>query len=354
MIVQFGGQTPLRLAVSLIQAGVPIIGTHPEDIDRAEDRKRFKEVLEKLDLKQPANGTATSLEEAERIAESIGYPVVVRPSYVLGGRAMEIVYDAARLRHYMQHAVNASPEHPILIDQFLQQATEIDVDALSDGKDVFIGGLMEHIEEAGIHSGDSACSLPAFSLSDAVLSEIRQQTRALARELNVVGLINIQFAVQNGTVFIIEVNPRASRTVPFVSKAIGIPLAKRAAQVMAGKTLKELGLVEEKTVSHIAVKESVFPFNKFTNVDILLGPEMKSTGEVMGDRLPRSAGHSRNHRSPRESACPLPARCSSASRTGTRKPHSRWRRDSTRSAIPCLRPTAPATTWKSTASRWRA
>ncbi len=282
VIVQFGGQTPLRLAVPLMKAGVPIIGTSPDDIDRAEDRKRFKEVLEKLGLTQPANGTATSLEEAEGIADAIGYPVVVRPSYVLGGRAMEIVYDKARLRHYMQHAVDASPEHPILIDQFLQQATEIDVDALCDGQEVFIGGLMEHIEEAGIHSGDSACSLPAISLSDAVLKRIREQTRALAKELNVVGLINIQFAVQNETVFIIEVNPRASRTVPFVSKAIGVPLAKRAAQVMAGKTLKELGLGAERTVSHIAVKESVFPFNKFTNVDILLGPEMKSTGEVMG------------------------------------------------------------------------
>ena len=282
VIVQFGGQTPLRLALPLLRAGVPIIGTSPDDIDRAEDRKRFKEVLEKLNLRQPANGTATSAEEAAQIAGTIGYPVVVRPSYVLGGRAMEIVYDEKRLYHYMRNAVKASPEHPILIDQFLQNATEIDVDALSDGTDVVIGGLMEHIEEAGIHSGDSACSLPAFSLPGPVLDGIREQTRALARELNVIGLLNIQFAVQNGTIFILEVNPRASRTVPFVSKAIGVPLAKMAARVMAGKTLKELGMVEERIVSHIAVKESVFPFNKFTNVDVLLGPEMKSTGEVMG------------------------------------------------------------------------
>ena len=282
VIVQLGGQTPLKLALSLMNAGVPIIGTSPIDIDRAENRKLFTEILDKLGLRQPTNGTAISYEEAREIAERIGYPVVVRPSYVLGGRAMEIVYSQDRLEYYMQHAVQASPEHPILIDDFLEDATEIDVDAISDGQDVVIGGVMEHIEEAGIHSGDSACSLPTFSLAPETIDEIKKQTYALARELKVIGLMNIQFAVKDGTVYIIEVNPRASRTIPFVSKTIGIPLAKIAARVMAGKTLKELGFTEEKTFSHIAVKESVFPFNKFHDVDVLLGPEMKSTGEVMG------------------------------------------------------------------------
>ena len=282
IIVQLGGQTPLKLALPLLEAGAPIIGTSPKDIDRSENRELFKGVLEKLGLKQPVNGTATSYMEAKEIAAKIGYPVVVRPSYVLGGRAMEIVYNQDRLEHYMQHAVKASPEHPVLIDDFLEDATEIDVDAISDGKEVVIGGVMEHIEEAGIHSGDSACSLPAFSLPPEIIEEIKIQTCALAKELNVVGLINIQFAVQNGEVFIIEVNPRASRTVPFVSKSIGVPLAKIAARVMAGKSLQEIGFTREIKPSHISVKESVFPFNKFTDVDVLLGPEMKSTGEVMG------------------------------------------------------------------------
>jgi carbamoyl-phosphate synthase large subunit len=282
IIVQLGGQTPLKLSLSLLEAGAPIIGTSPADIDRAENRELFKEVLEKLKLKQPENGIAISYSEAKDIASRIGYPVVVRPSYVLGGRAMEIVYSENRLEYYMQHAVKASPEHPILIDDFLEDAIEIDVDAISDGEDVVIGGVMEHIEEAGIHSGDSACSLPAFTLAPETIDEIKKQTRALANELNVIGLINIQFAVQNNVVFIIEVNPRASRTIPFVSKAIGVPLAKIAARVMAGKSLKEIGFTKEVKFSHIAVKESVFPFNKFTDVDILLGPEMKSTGEVMG------------------------------------------------------------------------
>jgi len=282
IIVQLGGQTPLKLALSLLEAGAPIIGTSPTDIDRAENRELFKGVLEKLGLKQPSNGTATSFSEAKKIAANIGYPVVVRPSYVLGGRAMEIVYNQDRLEHYMQHAVKASPEHPILIDEFLDDATEIDVDALSDGEEVVIGGVMEHIEEAGIHSGDSACSLPAFSLPPNTINEIKNQTIALAKELNVIGLINIQFAVQDGEIYIIEVNPRASRTIPFVSKSIGAPLAKIAARIMAGKTLKEIGFTQEIKPAHIAVKESVFPFNKFTDVDVLLGPEMKSTGEVMG------------------------------------------------------------------------
>lgn len=282
VIVQLGGQTPLKLALSLMDEGVPIIGTSPIDIDRAENRKLFTGVLDKLGLRQPENGTAVSFEEAREISERIGYPVVVRPSYVLGGRAMEIVYSQDRLEYYMQHAVQASPEHPILIDDFLEDAIEIDVDAVSDGKDVVIGGVMEHIEEAGIHSGDSACSLPTLSLPPVTIDEIKKQTYALARELKVIGLINIQFAVKKDTVYIIEVNPRASRTIPFVSKTIGVPLAKIAARVMAGKSLKELGFTKEITFSHIAVKESVFPFNKFHDVDVLLGPEMKSTGEVMG------------------------------------------------------------------------
>lgn len=282
VIVQFGGQTPLKLAVALEKAGVPIIGTPPDAIDRAEDRERFQALLHKLDLKQPENGIAHSTLEAEAIAERIGYPVVVRPSYVLGGRAMEIVYSIERLRHYMQFAVKASPEHPVLIDKFLDAAIEVDVDALADGTAVVIGGVMEHIEEAGIHSGDSACSLPPYSLSPAILAEIRRQTCALALEIGVIGLMNIQFAVKDDTVFLIEVNPRASRTSPFVSKATGRPLAKIAARLMAGKTLAELGICTEIIPEHVSIKESVFPFVKFPGVDTLLGPEMKSTGEVMG------------------------------------------------------------------------
>lgn len=282
VIVQFGGQTPLKLAVALEEAGVPIIGTSPDAIDRAEDRERFQALLYKLNLKQPENGLARSFEEAEQVASRIGYPVVVRPSYVLGGRAMEIVYQVEQLRNYMRHAVQASPDHPILVDKFLEQAVEIDVDALCDGQDVVIGGIMQHIEEAGIHSGDSACVLPPFSLDAALVEEIRRQTRALALELNVVGLMNIQFAVKDGVIFLLEVNPRASRTVPFVSKATGRPLAKIAARIMAGATLAELGVAGEITPSYMSVKEAVFPFVKFPGVDTLLGPEMKSTGEVMG------------------------------------------------------------------------
>ncbi len=281
-IVQFGGQTPLKLAVSLKNAGVNILGTSPESIDRAEDRQLFKDLIHKLNLRQPDNGTATSMEEAEKIAEKIGYPVVVRPSYVLGGRAMEIVYDRESIESYMSYAVQASPDHPVLIDKFLDSAVEVDVDAISDGHQVVVGGIMEHIEEAGIHSGDSACSLSTRTIPENVLDEIRRQTRLLALELNVIGLINIQFAIKKEDVYILEVNPRASRTIPFVSKTIGVPLAKLAAKVIAGKTLSELGFTEEVKIKHIAVKESVFPFIKFPNVDTLLGPEMKSTGEVMG------------------------------------------------------------------------
>ena len=282
IIVQFGGQTPLKLAVPLERAGVPILGTPPDAIDRAEDRERFKRMLERLGLRQPANGTARSVEEAVVIAQDIAYPVLVRPSYVLGGRAMELVYDEASLRRYMREAVSVSAERPVLIDKFLDDATEVDVDALSDGQRVVIGGIMEHIELAGIHSGDSACSLPPRTLSAAVQAEIRRQTTLLAQELGVVGLMNIQFAVKDQQVFLIEVNPRASRTVPFVSKSIGIPLAKIAARVMAGKTLDELGFTQEVIPDHVNVKEAVFPFIKFPGVDTILGPEMKSTGEVMG------------------------------------------------------------------------
>jgi carbamoyl-phosphate synthase large subunit len=282
VIVQFGGQTPLKLAVALEKAGVPIIGTSPDAIDRAEDRERFQELLHKLNLLQPENGIARSFAEAERIAERVTYPVVVRPSYVLGGRAMEIVYDVDQLRNYMKFAVKASPEHPILIDKFLEQAIEVDVDALADPSEVVIGGIMQHIEEAGIHSGDSACALPPFSLDRSIVDEIRRQTVALALELGVCGLMNIQYAVRDKDIYLLEVNPRASRTVPFVSKATGRPLAKIAARVMAGKTLRELGVTEEIVPHHISVKESVFPFAKFPGVDTLLGPEMKSTGEVMG------------------------------------------------------------------------
>ncbi len=282
VIVQYGGQTPLKLAVELEKAGVPIIGTSPDAIDRAEDRERFQALLHKLNLKQPENGIARSFDEAEKIAGRIGYPVVVRPSYVLGGRAMEIVYDVERLRDYMKFAVQASPEHPILVDKFLQDAIEIDVDALADGSEVVIGGIMQHIEEAGIHSGDSACALPPYSLSDKIVSEIRRQTIELALELKVIGLMNIQFAVKEDTIYLIEVNPRASRTVPFVSKATGRQLAQIAAKVMAGQSLTELGVSGDIIPKHISVKEAVFPFVKFPGVDTLLGPEMKSTGEVMG------------------------------------------------------------------------
>jgi carbamoyl-phosphate synthase large subunit len=282
IIVQYGGQTPLKLAVPLERAGAPILGTSPDAIDRAEDRERFDDLLEMLDLKRPAGAVARSEAEAEAVASSIGYPVLVRPSYVLGGRAMQIVQDVESLRDYMRFAVRASPEHPVLIDCFLSDATEVDVDAISDGEIVVVAGIMEHIEEAGVHSGDSACSLPPYSLSEAVISEIIDSTRRLALELGVKGLMNVQYAVKDEEVYIIEVNPRASRTVPFVSKAIGVQLAKLGALVMAGQSLSEIGFTKELTPRHFSVKEAVLPFLKFPGVDTLLGPEMKSTGEVMG------------------------------------------------------------------------
>jgi carbamoyl-phosphate synthase large subunit len=282
VIVQFGGQTPLKLAVPLEKEGVTILGTSPDSIDRAEDRKRFKELLHKLDLKQPESGTAMSAAEAKVVAERIGYPVMVRPSYVLGGRAMEIVYDAESLSSYMARNFAAMPEHPILVDKYLEDAIEVDVDAISDGTDVIIGGVMEHIEEAGIHSGDSACSIPPYSLGVKIVEKIKVQARSLAKELAVKGLMNVQFAVKENEIYILEVNPRASRTIPYVSKATGVSLARVAAQTMTGKSLKELGLTAEKNIKHVAVKEAVFPFDRFPGVDTLLGPEMKSTGEVMG------------------------------------------------------------------------
>jgi len=289
-IAQFGGQTPLNLALGLQKNGVNIIGTSPQSIEIAEDRKLFAAMLHKLKIPQPPNGIATNEAEALKEAQKLGYPILVRPSFVLGGRAMQIVYSDAELHHYMRFAVEASPERPVLVDKFLEDATEVDVDCIADvgafkkaseGSSV-IGGILEHIEFAGVHSGDAAMVMPPHTLSEKVLETIRQYTHAMARELKVIGLMNVQYAVKGETVYVLEVNPRASRTVPFVSKAIGVPLAKLAAKVMAGKTLKELGFTEESWPKYWAVKESVFPFNRFHGQDILLSPEMRSTGEVMG------------------------------------------------------------------------
>ncbi|MCG8394292.1 MAG: carbamoyl-phosphate synthase large subunit, partial [Pseudomonadales bacterium] len=282
VIVQYGGQTPLKLARALQAAGVPIIGTSPDAIDEAEDRERFQQMVNKLGLKQPPNRTARSLEDGVRLAEEIGYPLVVRPSYVLGGRAMEIVYSEAELRNYMMNAVSVSNDSPVLLDRFLDDAIEVDVDAVCDGTDVVIGGIMQHIEQAGVHSGDSACSLPPYSLDEQVQDVMRQQATDMALELGVVGLMNVQFAVKGGEMYVLEVNPRASRTVPYVSKCIGTSLAKVAARCMAGTSLKEQGFTTEVKPKHYFVKEAVFPFAKFPKVDPILGPEMKSTGEVMG------------------------------------------------------------------------
>ena len=282
VIVQFGGQTPLNLAVALRDAGVPIIGTSPEDIARSEDRQLFKAVLDDIGLMQSPNGTATSSEEAAPIAAALGYPVIVRPSYVLGGRAMQIVYDETLLHEYMNTAVEASPEHPVLIDKYLEEAIEVDVDAISDGNLTVIGGIMEHIEEAGIHSGDSDCVLPPYTLVDEQIEQLKNFTYDLAKALRVRGLMNVQYAIKNDEIYVLEVNPRASRTIPFVSKAIGVPLAKLAARVMAGKTLEELGFTREIEPAYFSVKAPVFPFNRFPGANTRLGPEMKSTGEVMG------------------------------------------------------------------------
>jgi carbamoyl-phosphate synthase large subunit len=282
LIVQFGGQTPLKLAKPLEAAGIPILGTSPDAIDLAEDRERFQQLIHKLKLRQPDNGTATSQEQAIKIAEKIGYPVVIRPSYVLGGRAMQIVYDREGTERYMRDAVKVSGANPVLVDSYLRDAIEVDVDALADeNQNVFVAGIMEHIEEAGIHSGDSACSLPPYSLPSKIIAEIERQTEALAKALQVVGLMNVQYAVKDGEVYVLEVNPRASRTVPFVAKATGQPIAKYAARLMAGESLKSLGIKKAKG-KHVAVKEAVFPFARFPGVDVILGPEMRSTGEVMG------------------------------------------------------------------------
>jgi len=282
VIVQYGGQTPLKLAKALGAAGVPIIGTSPDSIDVAEDRERFQKLVDRLGLRQPPNRTARTEDEAVRLAAEVGFPLVVRPSYVLGGRAMEVVFTEADLRTYMATAVQVSNDSPVLLDRFLDLAIEVDVDAICDGKDVYIGGIMEHVEQAGVHSGDSGCSLPPYSLSAELQSQIREQTRRMALALDVIGLMNVQFAIQNGIVYVLEVNPRASRTAPFVSKATGVPLAKAAARVMTGRRLSELGLTAERIPPYFSVKEAVFPFGKFPDADPILGPEMKSTGEVMG------------------------------------------------------------------------
>ena len=281
-IVQYGGQTPLKLSQALAEAGIPILGTSADAIDIAEDRERFQQLLHRLGLRQPANGIARSAEEAEAVAERVGYPVVIRPSYVLGGRAMEIVYDRSGLHRYMREAVRVSGENPVLIDAYLSDAIEVDVDCIADGESVYVAGVMEHIEEAGIHSGDSACSLPPYTLSPAAVTELKAQTEALAKALGVVGLMNVQYAIQDDAVFVLEVNPRASRTVPFVAKATGVAVAKVGARVMAGDRLAEFALDDQAIASHVAVKEAVFPFARFPDVDTILGPEMKSTGEVMG------------------------------------------------------------------------
>jgi carbamoyl-phosphate synthase large subunit len=282
VIVQYGGQTPLKLCRALEAAGAPIIGTSPDAIDIAEDRERFSALVTQLGLKQPANATVRTEDQAMALAREVGFPLMVRPSYVLGGRAMEVVFAEEDLRVYMTDAVKVSNDSPVLLDRFLDQAIEVDVDALCDGTDVLIGGIMEHVEQAGVHSGDSGCSLPPYSLSAELQDELRKQTRQLALALKVVGLMNIQFAIQNGVVYVLEVNPRASRTAPFVSKATGRPIAKLGAQIMTGRTLRELGATQERVPAFYSVKEAVFPFVKFPEADPILGPEMKSTGEVMG------------------------------------------------------------------------
>ena len=281
VIVQLGGQTPLKLANALEDAKIPILGTSPDAIDLAEDRERFKQLLDSANLKQPINDVAYSADEAFKIAQKVKYPLVIRPSYVLGGRAMEIVRDEIQLKKYIENAVNVSGENPVLLDSYLTGAIEVDVDAISDGTNVHIAGIMEHIEEAGVHSGDSACSLPPYSLEKSTIHELKEQTEILARSLNVIGLMNVQFAIKENSIFVLEVNPRASRTVPFVAKAVNSPIAAIAARVMAGEPLTNFDLKSPDT-DYICVKEAVLPFNRFPGVDTLLGPEMRSTGEVMG------------------------------------------------------------------------
>jgi carbamoyl-phosphate synthase large subunit len=324
VIVQFGGQTPLNLARGLAAAGVPILGTQPDAIDRAEDRRLFLEIVNRHRLQQPESATVTSVEEAVAVAGRIGYPVLVRPSYVLGGRSMEIIYDTDTLRSFMTQVLELFPDNQILIDKFLEDAIEVDVDSISDGRQCVICGVMEHIEEAGIHSGDSACVLPPPTLKKGVVERLERQTRAIARELGVVGLMNIQFAIKDSEVYVLEVNPRASRTVPFVSKAIGVPLARLATKVMLGRSLKELGFTRKRTPRHVSVKESVFPFKRFPNINIALGPEMKSTGGSWAWMRPMS-WPSPSPSSPRDVTCPPPETCSSACTTSTRSASCPWR-----------------------------
>ena len=281
-IVQYGGQTPLKLSQALAREKIPILGTSADAIDIAEDRERFQLLLQRLGLRQPENGIARSADEAEAIADRIGYPVVIRPSYVLGGRAMEIVYDRAGLHRYMREAVRVSGDNPVLIDRYLNDAIEVDVDCIADNETVYVAGVMEHIEEAGIHSGDSACSLPPYTLAPAMVTELKAETEAMAKALGVVGLMNVQYAIKDDVIYVLEVNPRASRTVPFVAKATGVAVAKIGARVMAGARLADFNLDDQGVAPHVAVKEAVFPFARFPNVDTILGPEMKSTGEVMG------------------------------------------------------------------------
>jgi carbamoyl-phosphate synthase large subunit len=282
VVVQLGGQTPLRLTKPLEAAGVPILGTTPDAIDIAEDRQRFEQLARRLGVNQPPNGTARSVEEAGRVAQRIGYPVLIRPSYVLGGRAMEIVYDEGTLREFFEKAARVAPEYPVLIDRFLEDAFEADVDAIADGARCVIGGVMQHIEDAGVHSGDSACVIPPYLIGGRQVDEMKRHTMAFAQALGVVGLLNVQFAIKDGVVYVLEVNPRASRTVPFVSKATGVPLAKLAAAVMVGRSLDLLGVPDDLPLPGVAVKEAVFPFTKLPGVDTVLGPEMRSTGEAMG------------------------------------------------------------------------
>ena len=281
-IVQYGGQTPLKLSQALTAAAIPILGTSADAIDTAEDRERFQALLHSLGLLQPPNGIARTAEEAEAIAAGVGYPVVLRPSYVLGGRGMEIVHERAGLQRYIREAVRVSGDNPVLVDRYLSDAIEVDVDCIADGQTVYVAGVMEHIEEAGIHSGDSACALPPYTLSPAIVTELKSQTEAMAKALGVVGLMNVQYAIKDGDIYVLEVNPRASRTVPFVAKATGVAIAKIGAQVMAGAKLAAFKLDDQAIAQHVAVKEAVFPFARFPNVDTILGPEMKSTGEVMG------------------------------------------------------------------------
>ena len=316
--MQYGGQTPLKLALPLQEAGVRILGTSPDSIDLAEDRERFAKLLWELGIPQAPSGIATSAEEAREVATTIGFPLVVRPSYVLGGRAMAIVYDMGALDRYMTHAVDASPDHPVLIDKFLEDAVELDVDAVADSTGaVVIGGIMEHIEEAGIHSGDSSCVIPPYKVTEKHVALIRDYTRRVARALKVIGLMNAQFAIKDDTVYVLEVNPRASRTVPYLSKATGVPLAKVAARLMIGKTLAQLGLTADLEVAGIFVKTPVFPFVRFPGVDTILGPEMKSTGEVMGGAATFGSAFAKAQLAAGVSACRRAAAPSSASTTTT-------------------------------------